>query len=135
MKIMIDTNVVLDVLLRREPFFRDSYEVMKRSALEQVEGFVSATAATDIYYLLRRALKDSRAAKDSLEKLSQLVCFADALGEDVHAAIASNMADFEDALVAAIAERCHIDYIVTRNGRDYRESPVRALSPEEFLAL
>ena len=135
MKIMIDTNVVLDVLLKREPFFQASYEVMKRSALEQVEGYISATAATDIFYLLRRALRDKQAAKDGLEKLLQLVIFADALGEDVHAAIASNMTDFEDALVSAIAERCHMDYIVTRNTGDYRESSVKALTPQEFLML
>ena len=135
MKIMIDTNVVLDVLLKREPFFQSSYEVLKRSALEQIEGFVSATAATDIFYLLRRALKDNQAAKDSREKLLQLVGFADALGEDVHAAIASNMADFEDALVSAIAERYHMDYIVTRNSKDFRESSIKALTPQEFLNL
>ena len=135
MRIMIDTNVVLDVLLRREPFFQTSYEVMKQSALEQVEGFVSATAATDIFYLLRRALKDPRAARDSLEKLMQLVGFADALGEDVHTAVVSNMTDFEDALVAAIAQRCCMDYIVTRNTRDFAESPVKALTPQAFLEL
>lgn len=135
MRILLDTNIVLDVLLKREPFFQASYEVMKLSALEQVEGFVSATAATDIYYLLRRALRDARAARESLEKLLQLVGFADALAEDVHAAIASNMADFEDALVAAIAERCRFDCIVTRNVGDFRDSPVKALTPQEFLAL
>ena len=135
MKIMIDTNVVMDVLLKREPFYSASYEVMRQSALERVEGFVSATAATEIFYLLRRALGDRQAAKDSLEKLAQIVSFADALGEDVQAALASNMADFEDALVAAIAERCKMDYIVTRNTGDFKESPVRALTPMEFLAL
>lgn len=135
MKIMIDTNVLLDVLLKREPFFQASYEVLKRSALEQIESFVTATAATDIFYLLRRALKDRQAAKDGLERLSQLVAFADALGEDVHAALSSNMTDFEDALVVAIAERCGMDYIVTRDIGDYADSPVRALTPQEFLEL
>ncbi len=135
MKVMIDTNVVMDVLLKREPFFQASYEVMKRSALEQAEGFISAAAATDIFYLLRKALKDKQAAKDSLEKLMQLVGFADAMGEDVNAAIASNMTDFEDALVSAIAARCRMDYIITRNARDFRESPVKALTPQEFLNL
>ncbi len=135
MKVMIDTNVVLDVLLKREPFFPSSYEVMKRSALEEIEGYVSAMAATDIFYLLRRALKDGQAARVCLEKLARLVGFADALGEDVYAAMASDMDDFEDALVAAVAERCRMDCIVTRNAKDFRKSPVRALSPEEFLAL
>lgn len=64
-----------------------------------------------------------------------LVGFADALGEDVNAAIASNMTDFEDALVSAIAARCRMDYIITRNTRDFRESPVKALTPQEFLNL
>ena len=135
MKVMIDTNVVLDVLLQREPFFQASYEVMKQSALETLEGFVSASAATDIYYLLRRALRDDARAKESMEKLLQLVGIADALGEDVHAAVASNMPDFEDALVASIAERCQMAYIVTRNTKDYVESPVKALTPDEFLKL
>ena len=132
---MIDANIVLDVFLQREPFFQASYEVMKQSALEKLEGFVSASAATDIYYLLRRSLKDDGRAKDSMEKLLQLVGIADALGEDVHAAVASNMSDFEDALVASIAERCQMEYIITRNTKDYTESPVKAITPEDFLKL
>ena len=135
MKVMIDTNVVMDVLLKREPFFQASYEVMKRSALEQMEGFISAAAATDIFYLLHKTLKDKQAAKESLEKLLKLVGFADALSDDVTAALASNMSDFEDALVSAIAARCRMDYIVTRNTRDYQESPVKALTPQDFLNL
>lgn len=133
MKIMIDTNVVLDVFLKREPFFAASYEVIKLSALEKHEGFVSASAATDIFYLLRRSLKDAAKVTESMEKLLQLVGIADALGEDVHAAVASNMTDFEDALVASIAERCQMAYIITRNVKDYAESPVKAITPEDFL--
>ncbi|MDO5022940.1 MAG: PIN domain-containing protein [Eubacteriales bacterium] len=132
---MIDTNIVLDVFLQREPFFQASYEVMKQSAIEKLEGFISASAATDIYYLLRRSLKDNERAKESMEKLLQLVGVADALGEDVHAAVSSNMNDLEDALVASIAERCQMEYIITRNAKDYTESPVKAITPEDFLRL
>lgn len=135
MRIMIDTNIVLDVFLKREPFFQASYEIMKQSALQTHEGFLSATAATDIYYLLHRNMKDNARAKESMEKLLQLVGIADALGEDVHAAVASNMTDFEDAMVAAIAERCMMEYIVTRNVKDFMESPVKAITPDEFLKL
>lgn len=133
MKVMIDTNIILDVFLRREPFFQASYEVVKMSALEQLEGFISASAATDIYDLLRRSLKDDEQAKESMEKLLQLVGIADALGEDVHAAVASNMNDFEDALVASIAQRCQMEYIITRNEKDYTASPVKAITPSELL--
>ena len=132
---MIDTNVVMDVLLKREPFFQASYDVMKKSALEQIEAYVSATAATEIFYLLRRALKDNQAAKGSLEKLTHLVGFVDTLAEDVYAAMASNMTDFEDALVSAMAERNRMDCIVTRNVKDFKDSSVKALTPEAFLVL
>ena len=133
MKLMLDTNVVLDVFLKREPFFSASYKVMKLSALEKHEGFVSASAATDMFYLLRRSLKNVAVAKESMEKLLQLVGLADALGEDVHAAVASNMTDFEDALIASIAQRCQMSYIITRNVKDFSDSPVKAVTPEEFL--
>lgn len=135
MRIMIDTNIVFDVFLKREPFFQASYEIMKQSALQKYEGFLSASAATDIYYLLRRSLKDAVRAKESMEKLLQLVGIADALGEDVHAAVASNMSDFEHAIVAAIAERCAMEYIVTRNVKGFTESPVKAIMPDDFLNL
>lgn len=135
MRIMIDTNIVLDVLLKREPFLQASYEIIKQSALGKHDGFISAAAATDIYYLLRRSLKDDAKAKESMEKLLQLVGIADALGEDAHAAVASNMADFEDALVAAIAERCQMEYVVTRNVKDFAKPPVKAIAPDEFLKL
>lgn len=135
MKIMLDTNVVLDVLLKREPFFQASYEVMKCLALEQAEGFMSATAATDIFHLLRRALKDDMDARDSLENLSQIVKFADALSADVHTALSSRMDHFEDAIVDAIAGRYDMDYIITRNTMDFRNSSVKALTPQEYLNL
>ncbi|MDD3335439.1 MAG: PIN domain-containing protein [Eubacteriales bacterium] len=106
---------------------------LKQSALKQCESFVSASAATDIFYLLRRSLKDGSKAKESMENLLQLVGISDALGEDVYAAVASNRTDFEDALVASIAARCHMVLIVARNVKDYTESPVKAMTPEELL--
>ena len=59
MRIVIDTNIVLDVLLKREPFFQQSYNIMKQAVEDGHIQFVSVTAITDIYYLLRRSLKDS----------------------------------------------------------------------------
>lgn len=133
MKLLIDTNVVLDVFLKREPFFSASYEIMKLSAQEIHEGFVSATAATDIFYLLRRGLGNTEQAKENMERLLQLVAIADALGEDVHEAVTSNMTDFEDAMVAAIAKRSGMDYIISRNTQDFKGSAVKAVTPQAFL--
>lgn len=135
MKVMLDTNIVLDVLLRREPFFGASYAVMKQAALGSIDAFISASAATDIYYLLRRSLRDAARAKLELEKLMRLTVIADALAEDVHAALAAETTDFEDALLACIAARCRMDFIITRDAKDYRGSPVPALAPDAFLNM
>ncbi len=135
MRLMLDTNIIIDVLTRREPFFEASYAVLRLAATERHECFLSASAATDVYYLLKRALKSDGEARERMETLLQLVCVADALGEDVYSALSSDMADFEDALVAAIARRAGMRYIVTRNLRDYEKSPVRAIAPEELLRL
>ena len=133
MKVMLDTNVVLDVLLGREPFFADSQAVARQAALRRIEAFISAAAATDFFYLLPRNLKDKEKAKAGMKKLLRLVRIADALGEDVYTAFASGMEDVEDALVAAIAERYGMDCIVTRNAKDFAGSPVAALTPQDFL--
>lgn len=132
---MLDTNVIMDVLQRREPFFQDSYSVLKLSSEGRVVGCVSASMITDIFYLLRHALKDTQRAKDAVETLLHLVYVEAALPDDVYAAIASNMSDFEDAFVASIAQRCGMDYIVTRNTKDFTDSPVRAVTPTDFLRL
>ena len=135
MRVMIDTNVVLDVLLKREPFFSHSYEVLRLSALQTHEGFISAAAVTDVFYIVRKSLKDVEKAKESMSTLLQLVGIADATGIDVHNAIEYPMNDFEDALVAAIAKRCELDCIITRNKADFMDSPIRAVTPQEFLTL
>ena len=135
MKVLIDTNIVLDVLLRRADFFEASYEVLKLSTLDQIELFVSANALTDIYYILHRADKDGDKSKEAIVKLLNLVSIADATGSDVMRALSSKVKDFEDALVGAIAKRIKADYIITRNTKDFKNSPVPALNPKAFLRI
>lgn len=132
MIVFLDTNIILDVLLKREPFFQASYDVLRLAATDNLECFVSATAITDVFYVLRKALSDRALAKNKLEGLLQIISVADVLTEDVYAALASNMPDFEDALVAAIATRWKAKYIITRNGKDYDLSPVPTILPGEL---
>ena len=99
------------------------------------DGYLSAAAATVVFYLLRKRLGDTGLAKEYMRNLLQLVGIADATNVNVHNAIESFMSDFKDALVAAITKRCELDYIVTRNTKDFVESPARAVTPQEFLAM
>jgi len=132
MKILVDTNVILDVLLEREPHYHASAEVLKLCGM-RIIGLVAASQTTDIFYLLRRNGKDPDSAKEILKKLTDNVKVIDVTAGDVKNALASKMSDYEDALLAYGARRQKADYIITRNEKDFVNSPVPALAPKTFL--
>ena len=129
MRILIDTNVILDILQKREPFFADSYRALRKAIESDVECLISATAATDIFYMLRKAFGS---AKQAREQLAQIVTFADVQGMDIHTALMRDMPDFEDAVVDAVAERNGASCILTRNIKDFAGSVVPAILPVDF---
>lgn len=133
MRILIETNVILDIFQKREPFFADSYHALHKAIKADDECLISASAATDIFYMLCKFLKSTEEAKTRIEQLSQLVTFADVQGMDIHTALMRPMPDFEDAVVDAVAERNGASYILTRNIRDFAGSAVPAITPTDFL--
>lgn len=133
MRVLIDTNVILDILQKREPFFTDSYRALRRALENDVECLISASAATDIFYVLRKSLGSAQQAKEHIDQLAQVVSFADVQGMDIHTALMRAMPDFEDAVVDAVAERSGASYILTRNIKDFTGSVVPAILPADFL--
>ena len=133
MRILIDTNIILDIVQKQEPFFADSYQALRKAIETNVECLISASAATDIFYMLRRAFQSSQKAKERIEQLSQIFAFADVQGADIQTALMRSMPDFEDAVVDAVAERSGASYILTRNIKDFAGSSVPAVTPAEFL--
>ncbi len=98
MRVLIDTNVILDILQKREPFFTDSYRALRRALENDAECLISASAATDIFYVLRKSLGSAQQAKEHVDQLAQVVSFADVQGMDIHTALMRAMPDFEDAV-------------------------------------
>ena len=133
MRVLIDTNVILDILQKREPFFTDSYRALRRALENDAECLISASAATDIFYVLRKSLGSAQQAKEQIDQLAQVVSFADVQGMDIHTALMRAMPDFEDAVVDAVAERSGASYILTRNIKDFTGSVVPAILPADFL--
>jgi len=133
MKIVIDTNVILDILLQREPFFGDSYRAI-RLCNHQADACFSASTATDIYYVVRKSC-GADMAKESIGKLLQLFYCEDTLQGDIVSALSSKISDFEDAVLDSIAHRVKADYIITRNTKDFAASKVPAISPADFCKL
>lgn len=133
MRVLIDINVILDILQKREPFFTDSYRALRRALENDAECLISASAATDIFYVLRKSLGSAQQAKEHIDQLAQVVNFADVQGMDIHTALMRAMPDFEDAVVDAVAERSGASYILTRNIKDFTGSVVPAILPADFL--
>ena len=99
----------------------------------QIKGFIVANQTTDIFYLLRRAGKDVQSTKDIIKKLTDNVTVLDISATDVQNALNAEMIDYEDSLLACRAKRQKVNYIVTRNEKDFNLSQVPALSPQTFL--
>ena len=133
MKLLIDTNVVLDVLLRREPFFGKAAEVLNLTQREDVREYVSASAITDIYYIANKQMKNRAAVRDLLNRLLMLVSVAAVSEQEIRNALHLEWADFEDSVQYSVALLNEMDGIVTRNPGDYQEADVQIWLPEQIL--
>lgn len=132
MQVLIDTNVVLDVLLKRFPFVQAAVEVLK--VPEAVaRKFVSASAITDIYYIAYREIRDKQNVKNLIKTLLKVVHVAEVSESDILSALDSDWTDFEDSVQNSVAESHEYDAIITRNKGDYKKSSIKVFSPNEFI--
>jgi predicted nucleic acid-binding protein len=133
-KILVDTNVVLDLLLDRPPFSDSAARIFSLVENSEVEAFLCATTVTTINYLLTQSVSRP-AAKKALQKLLELFEIAPVNRSVLEEALQSRMTDFEDAVLAHAANLVGATAVVTRNTKDFRNSPVKALDPAEFLSV
>ena len=134
MRILIDTNVVLDVVLARTPWAAEASALLDRTARGDVSGFIAAHAVTTVFYVVERA-RDRRTALTAVGDLLSVAGVAELGSADFQRALTFGMKDFEDAVQVAAALRVGADFVVTRNARDFRGSPVATRAPGEILAL
>lgn len=133
MVLLIDANIILDVLLNRPDFVKDSAMIWKLCETEQMKGYVSTLTFANLVYIMRKQL-DPEKIEDVFHKLNLIFEFADFSVSDLTHAAELNWKDFEDAVQSVTAERIHADYIITRNVRDFSKSRVMAFTPSELLA-
>ncbi len=133
MKILIDTNVIIDVLLNREPFADNSSAVLKLCEQKSLIGYITATTITDIYYILYKKISDKSSIYNALEKLLTIVEICDVTNHNVLNALILREVDFEDAIQSECAKTISADYIVTRNTSDYKKSKTKAITPSDFM--
>lgn len=135
MNIMFDTNVVIDLFTDSEDF-KIAFTAMDVALVRDFKLWLPACSTPLIRYLLTaRKLLGAAEAKTAFGQLLELFSIADTTATDCHAAFENENHDYEDDLIAYSAYRSGIDFIVTRNQRDYDKSPVPTLTPTDFIEL
>ena len=132
MDLVLDNNIVIDHIDRREPFYELSRRVSLLGVVGEANTYISVNMLTDLYYLLRKDY-GSQGAQDLIENNLSFLQLIGISAEDAQKALAARWGDFEDCLVARCAEKIKADYIVTRNVKDFRSSSVEAVTPEELF--
>ena len=134
MRVLIDTNVVLDFLLDREPFGENAAKLFEKIDAGEVEGFIAATTVTNIYYIVRKAA-GVVAAQDAVSQIMMdlHICAVDR--GILEQAIALNFQDFEDAVQCACAITHLVDAIVTRDASGFINARISVVSPKELNNL
>ncbi|MEH2303285.1 MAG: PIN domain-containing protein [Nostoc sp.] len=129
---LFDSDVLLDILAQRQPFVVASARALNTVMQNQVQGYVSGHAVTNIFYILRRQV-GNEVAHELLAKLLQHFQVASVTDEVIRQALNSPIKDFEDAVTSAAALTAGLEIIVTRNTPVFVASLVPAMLPDEFL--
>jgi predicted nucleic acid-binding protein len=132
MNILVDTNVVLDILLERRPWYTEAALIFGLSQRNLLNGFVSASSITDIFYLTQKE-HGKQGARESLKRLLQVFNPATVTDAHIRRALELEWGDFEDSVQFTVGESLSADFIVTRNVKDFASCPIAVVTPAQFL--
>ena len=131
-EIFIDSDIILDLLARREPFYHHAAKLFSYIEKGKLRAYISPVIFANIYYILSR-IKNKEFARNSLRKLKLLVKILPVDEKIIDLAMASDLKDFEDAIQYYVALENDIHFILTRNKKDYKNADITALTAEEYL--
>lgn len=131
-RVLLDTNIILDIALKREPHFEFSAKIFELIDNKAIIGHITATTVTDIYYISRK----EKGNEIAIEFISGLISIVDVIGVDKNViikALNSSLEDFEDAIQVSAAEYHEIETIVTRNKSDFDQSGLEIVTAKELI--
>jgi len=135
MNVLIDTNVILDILLQREPHYKDAAKIHVLSENGYIRSYISASAVTDIFYITRKYLKNTDIVFGLLRNLLKTIRVASVTENNILEALNLKWNDFEDSVQYIIGKSISAEYIITRNPQDFSKSQIKTLLPKEFLNI
>jgi predicted nucleic acid-binding protein len=131
-KVLVDTNIFLDILLQRSPFFQDSHRIFKMVENGLTEGYIAPITINNIAYIARKSHQPDQIRK-YIVTITEIFTICQMNATVVTSAAALNFTDIEDSLQAAMAESHGCGFIITSNISDYQHSPVPAITASAFL--
>ena len=135
MLVLIDTNVILDMLEKREPFYESSNDVLSLCASKKIKGCIALHSISNIFYILRKNYSAEN-RRHLLLGILKFLQVANSSHENVrHALERNDFPDFEDCLQDECAKQIHADYIVTRNINDFSTSDIPSIIPDDLLKI
>jgi len=134
MKVLFDTNIIIDVLLDRKPFSEHASYLLSSVERSEINGFLCATTVTTIHYLLSKYL-DKEKAIDSINSIMALFEIASVNRLVIENALKSKFSDFEDSVLHESARHAGVEYIITRKIKDFKKSKIPAYTVTEFLTM
>ncbi|MDY5652474.1 MAG: PIN domain-containing protein [Erysipelotrichaceae bacterium] len=133
MILLIDAIVLLDVIMKRQEFVKDSSVIWKLCETGKVKGYVSSLTIASIVDIMQKEM-DPQKIEEVLSMLSMIFEFTDLCVSDIQQAARMQWNDYEDAIQSATAQRIHADFIITRNIKDFAKSKILTFTPVELLA-
>ncbi len=133
-KLFIDSDIILDIALSRDPHHISSSVILSLIEAKLLEGFTSSTVISNLYYILRK-LESHKAAVDFISKLRLIIKILPVTDETIKLALESKFKDFEDALQYYTSLLNNIDYLITRNVKDYSRTGIKVHTPDEFIKI
>ena len=133
-KVFIDSDIILDVLAKREPFDKPAALLLSLIEIGKIDGYTSPIVFSNVHYVLRKRVS-KKTTIDSLKYLKSLIQILPLDKRAIELALDSEFNDFEDAIQYFCAEQNNINYIITRNKIDYKKAEITVLNAKEFLAM
>lgn len=131
-RVFLDTNVVFDLLGERDPYYYAAAKIATLADNGRIELFVSALTYSTVYYLLSR-FEDKEQVKEKIRKFKLIAQTSDLTDKIIDKGLISKFNDFEDALQYYCAVKMDCKILITRNGKDFKESEIAVLTPDEYL--
>ena len=132
MDLLIDTNIILDVVLNR-PGSAEARQLFLKMETGGDSAFFTASAVTDLFYIIRKKLHDVNQTYAAMGKILNVVNVLLVNENDILTAFHARWRDFEDCVQFVIALHQRMDYIITRNAKDFEDNSIPVISPEEYL--